>query len=135
MFGNPLLDCEPETVLDETSVKVEVYQGETPAPDYETVFVPSTSYWDGSNKQMDVLTDEVIALTTEANGTSDPELTTKQKRTVPKRTREPKVQISKPTTRQRKDTVKAKTKLKETKAVDRRKKEFRQNARSVSEIV
>lgn len=140
MFGNPLLDCEPETILDESSVKVEVHQFETPASDYETVFVPSTSYWDGSNKQMDVLTDEVNVMPAASNRTSDAELTIKREaagqRILPRRTREPKVQFTKSTIRQRKNTVKAKSKLKKTEAIiDRRKKEFRKNARTISEIM
>lgn len=144
MFGNPLLDCEPETIIDEPSVKVEVHHFDTPASDYETVFVPSTSYWDGSNKHIDVLTDDVNVMPTESNHTSDAVLTIKQevatagRCTIPKRTRESKVQITKSTIRQRKNTVKTKSKLRKTNTeaiIDRRKKEFRKNARTVSEIV
>lgn len=143
MFGNPLLDCEPETILDESNVKVEIHQFDTPASDYETVYVPSTSYWDGSNKQIDVLTDDGNVMPAESNHTSDAETTIKQEaagqRIMPKRTtRDSKVQITKSTIRQQRNTVKTKSKLKkmDTEAIiDRRKKEFRKNARTVSEIV
>lgn len=138
MFGNPLLDCEPETILDESNVKAEIHQFETPTSDYETVYVPSTSYWDGPNKQVDVIiTDDRPA---ESNHTSDAETTIKEEgvtagqRTMPRRTRESKVQITKSPTRQRK-TKSRLTKTYTKAIIDRRKKEFRKNSRTVSEIV
>lgn len=43
---NPLLDCEPESsAIDATSVKIEFD---------ETVYIPSTSYWDDSEKSTTV---------------------------------------------------------------------------------
>lgn len=48
IFANPLVDCEPDT-----SLKVEGDRLDSYASNYETVYIPSTSYWDDSNRQIE----------------------------------------------------------------------------------
>lgn len=133
MFGNPLLDCEPESIIDEAMVKVEIHQFDSSVSDYETVFVPSTSYWDDSNKQIDSFT--------ESNGNTNAVPSIKQelvaigRNAVLKRKSGLKTQMTKSTLRQRKNVVKTKSQLKKPKTVDLRKKEFRKNTRIIEEIV
>lgn len=53
---NPLFDCEPEIIVDESNcVKTEVDRLDPCAPtDYGTIYIPSTSEWvDESSRQLD----------------------------------------------------------------------------------
>lgn len=50
---NPLLDCEPETTANETTVKIENDRFDSCVSNYEAIYIPSTTYWDDSNKQID----------------------------------------------------------------------------------
>lgn len=141
MFGNPLLDCEPESIVAEPMIKAEVHQFESSVSDYETVYVPSTSYWDDSNKQIDTFSEETRLLPTEKNGnpnavwTIEQELVAIGRSGVLKGKIGPKPQNKKSKLRHRKNAVKIKSQLINIKIVDRRKKEFRKNARIIEEIV
>lgn len=52
---NPLFDCEPEIIVDESiCVKTEIDRLDPCAPtEYGTIYIPSTSDWDNSNRQKD----------------------------------------------------------------------------------
>lgn len=52
---NPLFDCEPEIIVDESlSVKTEIDTLDPCVPtDYGTIYIPSTSDWDRLNEQKD----------------------------------------------------------------------------------
>lgn len=55
---NPLLDCEPEIIVDESvCVKTEIDRLESCVPDYGAIYVPSTSHWamDVANRQEDII--------------------------------------------------------------------------------
>lgn len=52
---NPLFDCEPEIIVDESvCVKTEIDRLDPCVPDY---YVPSTSDWDNSNRQKYIFKD------------------------------------------------------------------------------
>lgn len=48
---NPLFDCEPEIIVNETAcVKTEIDRLDSYVPDDRTIYVPTTSYWNDSNR-------------------------------------------------------------------------------------
>lgn len=140
IFVNPLLDCEPETIIDEGTIKIETQQYDSAVTNYATVFVPSTSYWDESNKQIDSFTNEKNSLETEpSTGNSNAMLFVKEELVsigrACKRKRESNTTSTKSTLRQRKKPTKTKLKVKKMKTTKDKRKSDRKNARIVEEVV
>lgn len=51
---NPLFDCEPEIIGDgSTSVKTEIDRFDSCVPVDGTIYIPSTSYWNDTNRDND----------------------------------------------------------------------------------
>lgn len=132
-FANPLLDCEPETMVNETEIKVEVNPFDSSMSDYDAVFVPSTTYWDDSNKQIDSFTEEAKnLLAPELTGNSNELLSVNQEHLSTDRTiasKKLKISNKKSTIRKRKKTVKTKWTSKKANP-----KKVRKNIRIVDEI-
>lgn len=137
LFINPLLDCEPETIIDRDAVKQEAHQFDS--TDYAAVFVPSTSYWDDSNKQIDSFTDDKNLLATEPSiGNSHAVAAVKEERAsigrAAKRKNESIATTTESTLRQQRRPAKKKLKGMKRKSAYVRRTE-RKNARHVEEVV
>lgn len=140
MFGNPLLDCEPEPepIVDEAvAVKVEIIPSESRVSDYETVFVPSTPYWNDSNIQMDNFPNELNSRLVDhsnAQPAVKEEFAFNGQVTALRNKRVLNVRNVESTLRTRKNASKSKIKVKKTEK-DAKKKKVRINARFIEEIM